>query len=45
MIFLAKLKAFFTRSPDGHAFSDEIEAHIEMLAEQYNNHVLLQHCA
>ena len=35
LIFLAKLKAFFMQSPDDHAFSEEVQAHIEMLAEQY----------
>jgi hypothetical protein len=34
-IFFAKLKAFFLQSADDTAFSQEIEAHIEMLVEQY----------
>jgi hypothetical protein len=35
LIFVAKLKAFFTQSPDDTAFIEEIEAHLEMLAEKY----------
>jgi predicted permease len=37
LIFLAKLKAVFTQSPDNEAFNEEIEAHLEMLAEQYEH--------
>jgi predicted permease len=35
LIFIAKLKAFFMQSADDTAFSEEIEEHLEMLAEQY----------
>ena len=36
-IFLVKLKTFFMQSPDNAAFSEEIEAHLEMLAERYES--------
>ena len=35
LIFVAKLKAFFAQSADDTAFSEEIEAHLQLLAEQY----------
>src|SRR6266567_7643162 len=35
LIFVAKLKAFFMQSADDTAFSEEVEAHLELLAEQY----------
>jgi predicted permease len=34
-IFLAKLKTFFMQPADDAAFSEEIEAHLQMLVEQY----------
>ncbi|MBS1799845.1 MAG: ABC transporter permease [Acidobacteria bacterium] len=34
-IFLSRLKALFAQSADDTAFSEEVEAHIGMLAEQY----------
>jgi len=37
LIFVAKLKGFFMQSPDDTAFSEEVRAHLEMLAEQYES--------
>src|ERR1700737_3243685 len=35
LIFIAKLKAFFIQSADDTGFTEEIEAHLQLLAEQY----------
>lgn len=37
LVFIAKLKALFLRSSDDAAFNNEVEAHLEMLAERYES--------